>query len=68
MAHEEFRAEHPATEQRPMYKTGDRVKEEGAYICVNCVSEDRPPMVNLNKGDMVPVCATCGPLTRWSHI
>jgi hypothetical protein len=66
--HDEFSAEHPATEAPAMYKTGEKVKEDGAYICVNCVRPDRPPMVNLHKGDMVPVCADCGPLSRWSHI
>jgi hypothetical protein len=66
--HEEFRAEHPATEERTMLKTGERVKEDGAYVCVNCVSVEKAPMVNLNKGDMIPVCASCGPLSRWRHI
>lgn len=66
--HEEFHAEHPATEARTLLKTGEKVKDEGAYVCVNCVEANRPPMVNLSKGQMIPVCATCGPLSRWSHI
>jgi hypothetical protein len=65
---EEFRAEHPATEERVLYKTGEKVKEDGAYVCINCVTPDKPPMVNLHKGDMIPVCGACGPLSRWSHI
>ena len=66
--HEEFRSEHPATEERTLFKTGAKVDEDGAYVCINCVNVEKPPMVNLHKGDMVPVCGSCGPLSRWSKI
>lgn len=66
--HHEFESEHPSLAERTLYKTGEHVKEDGAYQCVNCTKEPAPPMINLHKGDMIPVCVTCGPLSRWSHI
>ena len=64
----EFHGEHPHTHERVLLKTGEHVKEDGAYFCLNCVEEKKPPMVNLKKGDMIPVCHTCTPNARWTKV
>ena len=63
----EFKAEEPATSTPQTFKTGERVGDEGAYACINC-GTNPPPMVNLVKDSMIPVCGVCGPESRWSKI
>jgi hypothetical protein len=65
---DEFRAEMPAAAPPELLKTGERIEDEGAYYCINCRGEDPPPMVNLEKGQMIPVCASCGPASRWRRL
>lgn len=65
MDQHEFKAEEPMTAKA--YKTGERVDQEGAYACLNC-GTNPPPMVNLTKGTMIPVCGSCGPESRWTKI
>lgn len=62
----EFTGEEPATATRT-YRTGERIQDEGAYACINC-GVNPPPMVNLLKDQMIPVCGTCGPESKWSKI
>ncbi|HEY9721622.1 MAG TPA: YjzC family protein [Oscillatoriaceae cyanobacterium] len=69
MANEEFTGELPATEEQTQFKTGEHVPDDGAYACVNCGKPwKEAPMVNLKKGDMIPVCSDCGPLSRWVKV
>lgn len=63
---DEFKAEMPVTQIRH-YKTGERVTEEGAFYCENC-GKNPPPMVNLEKHQMLPVCPSCGPMSRWRKV
>jgi hypothetical protein len=62
----EFKSEEAATAPK-VFKTGERVDDEGAFACINC-GTNPPPMVNLLKDQMIPVCGTCGPESRWSKI
>jgi hypothetical protein len=66
--HGEFAGESPAVETPTRFKTGEKVNEDGAYVCINCTEARKPPMVNMTKGQMIPVCASCGPLSRWQKI
>lgn len=65
---DEFESESPAVETPRRFKTGEKVDADGAYVCINCTEARKPPMVNLNKGAMIPVCGSCGPLSRWQKI
>ena len=64
----EFRGETPATTDQKILKTGERVDEDGAYACATCGEWRKAPMVNLTKGQMIPVCSKCGPDSRWVKV
>lgn len=51
----------PADSLNNVHKTGDTIEESGHYFCTDGQHLD------LNKGEIFPVCPNTGEVTIWQH-
>lgn len=65
MSEHEFRSEQPVSAPSPELLPGECAPQGGSFGCASCAEAVTATLITLEKDDALPICHTCGPMTRW---
>ncbi len=53
------------SDDKQRYRVGDKVEDEGAYVCEICHTEGGVHVHEFKEGEDFPTCMNCGASTSW---
>ena len=65
MSEHEFMGEQPAIALEQGLAPGVCPPEAGRWACAGCAETVAATLITLEKDEKLPICNTCGPMTRW---